>query len=588
MTILPFVAEWAFRSSIVILGGAALLRLLRVKDPSIRLAGWISVLCASLAMPLLTAELPVLPVMKQKPAHMIEIWPPAVQAVASAPQTPSVPPRTPVRPSPDWRRIAILTYSIVAIGLLLRLCAGIVMSLRILRASRATGRLADNVEVLESDQVTVPVTLGVMRPAIVLPADWRDWDEVKFQAVVAHETSHIRRRDPLVQLVSALHRALLWLTPLSWYLHRQIVRVAEEASDDAAVAALGDRESYAGILLEFMAGVKEVSWQGVAMARCGRPEQRIRRVLDGKALSRGLSLGSTVAIVALASPLAYVAAAARPQPEPVPIVVAPPQPAAGAQVATSTAPAPASAAAPTQTPPIPSRATGTTESPATVAAVSTQEPATAQPSSGTIRHYIVVQGDSMSGSWDSDSEDANGLRQRYGDNFAWFRQNEHEFLVTDATVMAQLTEAMQPQRDVDRMQADVNKEQSQVNGLQGNVNAHQKDVNALQDEVNQRQNLVNELQASVNRGDNATLMQKLEAELKVLRAGKPEAYQNLVNQKQSEVNREQADVNAEQSKVNAMQQKVNEEQHRVSAEFNRQMQEILDSAVRSGAAKEIR
>ena len=91
-----------------------------------------------------------------------------------------------------------------------------------------------------------------MRPAIVLPGDWREWDAAKLDAVLAHERSHIRRRDPAVQVLSAIHRALLWHSPLSWFLHRRIVRVAEEASDDAAVAATRDRASYAEVLLEFM------------------------------------------------------------------------------------------------------------------------------------------------------------------------------------------------------------------------------------------------------------------------------------------------------------------------------------------------
>ena len=31
--------------------------------------------------------------------------------------------------------------------------------------------------------VTAPVTLGIVRPEIVLPADWRKWDAAKLEAV---------------------------------------------------------------------------------------------------------------------------------------------------------------------------------------------------------------------------------------------------------------------------------------------------------------------------------------------------------------------------------------------------------------------
>jgi uncharacterized protein (TIGR03435 family) len=156
------------------------------------------------------------------------------------------------------------------------------------------------------------VTPGIARPAIVLPAGWRHWDSAKLEAVLAHERSHIQRRDPAVQLLSAIHRALLWYSPLSWFLDRQIVRLAEQASDDAAVAAIRDRASYAEVLLEFMQrGVRRTSLQGVPMARYGQPEQRIHRILDATTLSRGVTRWSVAAILALGLPLAYVIAAAQ-------------------------------------------------------------------------------------------------------------------------------------------------------------------------------------------------------------------------------------------------------------------------------------
>jgi multidrug efflux system membrane fusion protein len=62
MTTILFLAEWAVRSSILILTGALLLWALRMKDPSIRLAAWTAVLCGSLAIPVMTTALPKIPV----------------------------------------------------------------------------------------------------------------------------------------------------------------------------------------------------------------------------------------------------------------------------------------------------------------------------------------------------------------------------------------------------------------------------------------------------------------------------------------------------------------------------------------------
>jgi multidrug efflux system membrane fusion protein len=323
MIAIQFLMEWALRSSILILGGAALLRVLRVKDASIRLAASTAMLFGSLAIPALTVSLPDMPLSVPR----------ATAGTAQAPQAinevlPKLPPAQNARVAKrsavttegfNWASAALLVYTAAAGALLLRLCLGLLLSLRLLRDSRPAGLATEGAEIRESDQVAAPVTLGILRPAIVLPADWPQWTVAMRDAVLAHEASHIRRFDPAVQLLSAVHRALLWYSPLSWFLHNRIVRVAEEASDDAALSVHCDRASYAEFLLEFMQrGVRTAKWLGVPMARYSRPDHRIDRILEGTKLSRGVTRWSVAAILAIGSPVAYVVAAANPQPPPEP------------------------------------------------------------------------------------------------------------------------------------------------------------------------------------------------------------------------------------------------------------------------------
>lgn len=189
--------------------------------------------------------------------------------------------------------------------------------------------------------------------------------------------------------------------------------------------------------------------------------------------------------------------------------------------------------------------------PLTSVAAATRHAGSADAADGVIRRYLIVHGDTMSGSWDESRD----LRHQFGDRFAWFRKDGQEYVVTDSAVMDELDRAMEPQKHVNVRQSGVNREQQRVNEMQAPVNAHQHDVNAMQTQVNEHQSSVD---------------------------------QKMVNRKQSDVNAEQADVNAEQAKVNAIQEKVNEEQSRVSAEFNRRVQEILNSALRSGVATRLR
>ncbi len=309
MTTIGLLAEWAIRSSALIAAGAIVLWLLRVKDASIRLAAWTALLAASLAIPALTFTFPKVPIAMMKAAsRMIEAPAPAARTVTPEPMRPA-------RPEPrafDWAHLALEAYSFVALLLLLRLCVGLAMSQRLLRRSRATDRAAEGIPIRESDAVPAPVTLGIVRPAIILPRDWREWDKSKLNAVLAHERSHILRGDPAVQLLSAVHRAVLWHSPLSWFLHRSIVRTAEEASDDAAIAVTQDRAHYAEVLLEFMQrGARRTSWLGVPMARYGRADRRIHRILDGARLSHGVTRWGFTAVVAAVLPLVYLAATVR-------------------------------------------------------------------------------------------------------------------------------------------------------------------------------------------------------------------------------------------------------------------------------------
>ncbi len=324
MMLIWFLGEWAVRSSLLILSGAWLLWLLHIRSPSFRLTAWTVILAGSLMIPVLTRTLPDVPVSigrgaVGKPAAVpgaairepMAIFPQVViPALTAGPA-----PRRAVSARPfNWARLAAILYVLVAGTLLLRIAIGLRISLGLRRRSRPLGIRGTGVEIGESDGVASPVTLGVLRPAVLLPSDWREWNSSKLDAVIAHERSHIRRHDPAVQLVSAIHRALLWANPLSWLLDRSIVRTAEQISDDDAIAVTRDRVSYAEILLEFVQrNVAQTNSPGVPMARYDRPDKRIRRILNATAIPRQITRWSIAGILILAAPLVYLAASAHPQ-----------------------------------------------------------------------------------------------------------------------------------------------------------------------------------------------------------------------------------------------------------------------------------
>lgn len=265
--------------------------------------------------------------------------------------------------------IAITLYLAIFALLMTRLVIGWLLGRRLIRASqpihdhRASlslslrafpGHIGETPRLAESGHVTVPVTLGVARPVILLPSDWRDWDDHTLNAVLAHELSHIGRHDALTQRLSQLHRAIYWFSPLAWWLDRELARLAEEASDEAALVCGADRERYAETLLAFFEAIRAASgrvwWQGVSMAARGDAAERVDRVLSWKgAVSMRLQKMLLVALAAIAVPALFATASihftARAEQAP-PRPAAAPTPAASPTPATSPSAAPAPASAP--------------------------------------------------------------------------------------------------------------------------------------------------------------------------------------------------------------------------------------------------
>ena len=76
------------------------------------------------------------------------------------------------------------------------------------------------------------------RPVLVLSRNvLRDLSRHRLSLVLAHELSHVRRRDHLLRLLEALPVFLYWWLPVAWFARREL-RAAEEQCADASVLEL--------------------------------------------------------------------------------------------------------------------------------------------------------------------------------------------------------------------------------------------------------------------------------------------------------------------------------------------------------------
>jgi TonB family protein len=119
----------------------------------------------------------------------------------------------------------------------------------------AVARLAERmgvqraVRVLMSELADGPSVIGLLKPAILLPAAAiSGLAPDQLEAVLAHELAHIRRYDYLVNVAQMLVEALLFYHPAVWWISSRIRMERELCCDDCAVLACGDGLRYARAL----------------------------------------------------------------------------------------------------------------------------------------------------------------------------------------------------------------------------------------------------------------------------------------------------------------------------------------------------
>jgi beta-lactamase regulating signal transducer with metallopeptidase domain len=415
MNFLTAVAGAALRSMALGCFVAAALAAFRVKNVRMKIIAWRGTLIAALAMPFLSLLSPAVRValpFPSLPTSSASAVIPAGHTTAAYVAEPKsvaksvsrahdrtldrtqIPARVgpveysrhaeqPVNPAASrreipWPFVALLAYSAIVLIFSVRVIVGARLGRRLVRGAtpvqdagatqmlsaasrdaslRAVPRLA------ESEMISVPVMLGISKPTILLPGEWRDWEESELAAVLAHEVSHVERHDALTQRLALIHRAIFWFSPLAWWLERRLADLSEQASDEAALGGGVDRVRYAETLLGFFAaleaGPERVWWQGVSMAKPGQAEKRVDRILAWRgAMSNKLGKSVVLALFVVAVPIVALTAAVHPATYDVQLSPAPaaPQTPAAPQAAPSPAPnqprppASASDSAPAQAP----------------------------------------------------------------------------------------------------------------------------------------------------------------------------------------------------------------------------------------------
>src|SRR5437016_11394277 len=353
---IAILADAFVKSTIILLLAGGVTLLLRRSAASLRHLVWTLACGAVLVLPLASALLPNwrvagwprldVPVafdLNEMPQHRGRDVTPAPTATSSAApstavaRTPSpTPPATTTdvgsvrwRITPNWTTLIFPVWLSGVAAVLILLAVGLA---RIAWLDRITTPVRDerwllpveelslelglarHVRLRQASGPAMPMTWGIRRPTILIPADADEWSAERRRDVLLHELAHVKRHDFLTQLVARVGCAVYWFHPLVWLAATRLREERERACDDHVLNAGASPSVYATHLLEIardLRAARATVLASVAMARPAQLATRLLDVLDTRrrrdTLSAKSALPAWIAAIVVVVPLAAAA-----------------------------------------------------------------------------------------------------------------------------------------------------------------------------------------------------------------------------------------------------------------------------------------
>ncbi len=175
-----------------------------------------------------------------------------------------------------WRRTRALVRSAFAFEMPQSIDAVVKSCERIIKA-RGTRFLC-------SQEVAVPITVGTLRPLIVLPASFlNETDEQVLKSAIGHELVHVARRDYLTNLIYEAIFLPLSFHPAAMLMRRRIRQTRELCCDEWVASRLLQPEVYARSLVRLIGKVpathRLAADTTIGIAESGNLEVRIMSLL---------------------------------------------------------------------------------------------------------------------------------------------------------------------------------------------------------------------------------------------------------------------------------------------------------------------
>lgn len=101
--------------------------------------------------------------------------------------------------------------------------------------------ITQKVPLLESSKVTVPLTLGWLKPIVLLSVGLASGIDIKqLEAILAHELAHVKRHDYIINILQSIIEIIFFYHPLIWVISNRVRTERENCCDDVALKLCGN------------------------------------------------------------------------------------------------------------------------------------------------------------------------------------------------------------------------------------------------------------------------------------------------------------------------------------------------------------
>jgi D-alanyl-D-alanine endopeptidase (penicillin-binding protein 7) len=262
--------HFLWQGALLWIGTAAILALMRHSDSRIRYAIACAALSVCAIIPAVTVYRSLSANISAMPAYRLPAWAAKID-----------------RMLPDL----VLLWSLGVLLMAGRLAMGMVWVRKLRRSgrideiwqlcARRIGQRLDwrgKIAVRIADGVSSPVTVGWLRPVIILPAALlMRMPADLVEALLAHEVAHVARLDYLVNLLQNAVESVLFFHPAVWWLSGRIRVEREQVADGLAATALGESRRLM-LALKALSDQPHNAPQPVLNARGGELLGRLKRL----------------------------------------------------------------------------------------------------------------------------------------------------------------------------------------------------------------------------------------------------------------------------------------------------------------------